>query len=56
MANKPRPRCPECDSAMAPLYRKRPNGTTYARAGTTFYCYEHDILAKGREEDAQFIE
>lgn len=48
MANKPRPRCPECGQAMDPLYRKRPHGTTYARAGDTFYCHEHDVLAKGR--------
>lgn len=42
--------------AMAPLYRKRPNGTTYARAGDTFYCYDHDVLAKGRPDDAEFLE
>lgn len=41
---------------MAPLYRKRPHGSTYARAGATFYCHDHDILAKGRQEDAQFLD
>ncbi len=40
---------------MAPLYRKRPNGTTYARAGATFYCREHDILAKGRNHETEFL-
>lgn len=56
MANKPRPRCPECDQAMAPLYRKRPNGTTYARAGATFWCDDHEILAMGRKKKTQFLE
>lgn len=41
---------------MAPLYRKRPNGTTYARAGDTFYCRDHDVLAKGRDDSIAFLE
>lgn len=56
LPNKPRPRCPECEAAMAPLYRKRPQGTTYARAGDAFYCHEDDILAKGRTDATEFID
>lgn len=55
MANKPRPRCPKCDQAMTPLYRKRPKGKTYARAGATFWCEEHDILANGRQANVSFL-
>lgn len=57
MPNKPRPRCPECEesTAMDPLYVDRPRGETRKRAGDTFYCNEHDILAKGRPEETQFL-
>jgi len=56
MPNKPRPRCPECGMAMDPTYIKRPRGETYKRAGDTFYCDDHDVLAKGRPDDTEFIE
>lgn len=41
---------------MDPMYIKRPRGETMKRAGDTFYCDEHDILAKGREQDSEFLE
>lgn len=56
MANKPRPRCPKCGEAMIPLYKKRPKGSTYARAGDTFWCEGDDILANGRQKRAKFLD
>lgn len=55
MPNKPRPRCPECQTAMAPLFRKRPRGSGYARAGTAFQCPSCDTLAKGRGAKTKFL-
>lgn len=55
MPNKPRPRCPKCDVAMAPLFRKRPRGSGYARAGNTFQCANCETLAKGRGGRAKFL-
>lgn len=55
MPNKPRPRCPNCNVAMAPLFRKRPRGSGYARAGNTFQCTNCETLAKGRGARAKFL-
>lgn len=55
MPNKPRPDCPGCEedgetaTAMEPMYIKRPRGETYKRAGPTFYCDDHNIVAVGRQ-------
>lgn len=55
MPNKPRPDCPRCvdeersATAMKPMFVKRPRGDTMKRAGDTFYCDEHGIVAVGRE-------
>lgn len=54
MPNKPRPRCPEDGAAMVPLFRKRARGSGFARAGNTFYCEEHDLVAKGRGKSVKF--
>jgi len=40
---------------MAPLFRKRPRGTGYARAGNTFMCVDHEVLAKGRKAKVKFL-
>jgi hypothetical protein len=55
MPNKPRPRCPSCNVAMAPLFRKRPRGSGYARAGTAFQCLSCERLAHGRGGKAKFL-
>lgn len=55
MSNKPRPRCPKDGAAMVPLFRKRPRGSAYARAGVAFYCAEHDVLARGRGKRVEFL-
>lgn len=55
MPNKKRPRCPECDMAMSPLYTNRPQGETMKRAGDTFYCDDHDVLAHGRPPEATVV-
>lgn len=39
---------------MAPLFRKRPRGSGYARAAELFYCADHDIVAKGRGKKVKF--
>lgn len=55
MANRPRPRCPECDMAMGPVFRKRPRGETYARVPDVFWCQDCTNLARGRK-DPDFVE
>lgn len=40
---------------MDPMYVKRPQGETMKRAGDTFYCPDHDILAKGRPDETEFV-
>lgn len=40
---------------MQPLFRKRPRGSGYVRAGETFYCGEHDTLAQGRGKRVEFL-
>lgn len=55
MPNKPRPRCPKCGSAMAPLFRKGARGSSYVRAGSSFQCSNDDVLARGRGARAKFM-
>ncbi|MCA1814066.1 MAG: hypothetical protein LC624_08965 [Halobacteriales archaeon] len=55
MPNKPRPRCPKCGAAMAPLFRKGARGTSYVRAGSAFQCPTCDVLAHGRGKRAEFM-
>lgn len=50
MPNRPRPRCPNCNIAMAPLFRKGSRGTAFVRLPEAFYCSEHDLLARGRSK------
>lgn len=40
---------------MAPLFRKRPRGSGYARAGTAFVCLTCETLAKGRGARTKFL-
>lgn len=62
MPNKPRPDCPECieegrgATAMSPMYVKRPRGSTYKRAGATFYCDDHGVVAVGRQQEPFFVD
>ena len=35
---------------MAPVYRKRPGGRSYARVKDAFTCPEHGTLARGRRK------
>jgi hypothetical protein len=55
MPNKPRPRCPKDGAAMQPLFAKRPRGSGYVRAGDSFYCSEHGLLAKGRGRSVKVV-
>lgn len=48
MPNRPRPRCPKCGAAMAPVFRKRERGDSYARVPDVFWCEKDGKLAKGR--------
>jgi hypothetical protein len=54
MPNRVRPRCPTCDTAMGPLFRKGPRGKAFVRVPDAFYCAEHNLLARGRKK-AQFL-
>src|SRR5260221_6681879 len=38
MPNRIRPRCPTCDSAMGPVFRKGPRGHAFVRVPDAFYC------------------
>jgi hypothetical protein len=40
---------------MAPLFRKRPRGSGFARAGTAFQCTSCERLAVGRGSRTQFL-
>lgn len=40
---------------MAPLFRKRPRGSGFARAGTSFQCVSCETLAKGRGAKAKYL-
>lgn len=55
MPNRARPRCPKCGAAMAPVFRKRERGETYARVPEVFWCEEDTLLAKGRSKRAAFL-
>lgn len=48
MANRVRPRCPKCQSVMAPLFRKGPRGKAYVKVRDSFVCIEDGSLARGR--------
>lgn len=50
MANRERPRCPTCNDAMGPVYRKGARGKAFVRVPDAFYCVEHDLLARGRRK------
>jgi hypothetical protein len=54
VANRARPRCPECQTAMDPLFRTGARGTRKVRIPDAFYCTEHDLLAHGRTQ-ARFL-
>ncbi|HEX2066101.1 MAG TPA: hypothetical protein VHI93_04740 [Candidatus Thermoplasmatota archaeon] len=49
MPNRARPRCPDCQAAMSPLFRKGPRGKAFVRVPDAFVCSQHDRLARGRE-------
>jgi hypothetical protein len=40
---------------MAPLFRKRPRGSGFARAGTAFQCMSCERLALGRGPKVQYL-
>ncbi len=48
MPNRVRPRCPDCNTAMAPVFRARERGEGYARLPDVFWCDTHGKLARGR--------
>lgn len=50
MPNRVRPRCRECDSAMAPLFAKGVRGRGYVRVPDAFWCHQHKLVARGRRK------
>jgi peptide methionine sulfoxide reductase MsrB len=52
MPNRIRPRCPTCNSPMGPIFRKGPRGKAFVRVPDSFYCVEHNKLARGRKKTA----
>lgn len=50
MPNRTRPRCPECDYAMEPIYRARPRGSTFERVHRVYWCPKDKTLAKARNK------
>lgn len=46
--NRIRPRCPQCSSAMDPLYRLGARGNAFVKVPDTFHCPQHDVVARGR--------
>ena len=54
MANRARPRCPKCQSVMAPLFRKGARGKAYVRVRDAFTCPDDGTLARGRRK-ARFV-
>jgi hypothetical protein len=50
MANRIRPRCPDCDSAMMPMFVKRRKGKSFQPVRDTFYCREDGRIARGRRK------
>jgi hypothetical protein len=52
MGNRVRPRCPECESSMSPLYAKGPRGTAFIRVRDAFWCPEDRTMARGRRKVA----
>ena len=54
MPNRARPRCPSCESAMDPVFRKGPRGKAFVRVPDAFICGEHNVLARGRQK-TQFL-
>jgi len=55
MANRPRPRCPDCGQAMGPVFRKRPRGETFARINDVFWCDTCESLARGRIKKVKYV-
>jgi hypothetical protein len=49
MANAIRPRCPTCNTAMDPVFRKGPRGQAWIRVPETFHCLKHNLIARGRQ-------
>jgi len=54
MPNRVRPRCPQCEAAMLPVFRQRPRGATYERIPDVFHCPDHEVMARGRKKAAYF--
>lgn len=50
MPNRIRPRCPDCGSAMSPLYAKGPRGKAFVRVRDAFWCAEDRQIARGRRK------
>lgn len=50
MTNRIRPRCPTCQTAMTPVYRKGARGKAFVKIPDTFTCAEHGGLAVGRRK------
>lgn len=49
MPNRIRPKCPTCGAAMAPVFRARERGDSFARIADVFWCDDHQKLARGRK-------
>jgi hypothetical protein len=50
MPNRARPRCPDCNTAMGPLFRHGARGQAFVRVPDAFHCREHDRIARGRKK------
>lgn len=50
MPNKARPRCPDCESAMEPVYRKSQRGASMVRVPNVFWCEDDSVIARGRRK------
>lgn len=48
VSNRPRPRCPDCDRAMEPVFTKRERGKTHERVKEVFWCRLCGMVARGR--------
>lgn len=46
--NRPRPRCPDCDRAMEPVFTKRERGRSFLRVKEVFWCRTCGMVARGR--------
>jgi RNase P subunit RPR2 len=54
MPNRPRPRCPDCDRAMEPVFTKRERGRSFLRVKEVFWCRTCGMVARGRAK-TQFV-